>query len=265
MLKLSIAVFLCLACTCYAQKQNTTPVPILKQINRHNEDGSYSYGYEAADGSFKIETKSANGEVKGKYGYVDADGNVREISYGADRNGFAPSGTDINVPPATIHNDRDSQYPALKEGEIDDGQYREDPNVYLDPRYNSKPSKAATQFKQFKPAPAPQQNYNYNSYQTTPAPVYEAPQTQRPVFQSKFSAPAQNNYYQPQPQQQNYYQAPQQNYYQAPAQPNYYQAPKQNYYQPKNNFNPALHDIFQGHPASNIDINTGSYSVSYSG
>lgn len=73
-----------------AQKQNTTPVPILKQINRHNEDGSYSYGYEAADGSFKIETKSANGEVKGKYGYVDADGNLREISYGADQHGFVP-------------------------------------------------------------------------------------------------------------------------------------------------------------------------------
>lgn len=80
---------LCVACS-FAQKQNTTPVPILKQINRHNEDGSYSYGYEAADGSFKIETKAANGDVKGKYGYVDADGNVREISYGADKNGFNP-------------------------------------------------------------------------------------------------------------------------------------------------------------------------------
>lgn len=215
-------------------------------------------------GSFKIETKSATGEVKGKYGYVDADGNVREISYGADRNGFAPSGSGIDVPPATIHNDRDSLYPALKDGEIDDGQYREDPNIYLDSRYNSKPSKAATQFKQFKPAPAPAQNYNYNNYQTTPAPVYEAPQTQRPVFQSKFSSPT-HNYYQSQPQQQqqNYYQAPQQSY-QAP-QSNYYQAPQQNYYQPKTNYNSAPHDIFQGHPASNIDINTGSYSVSYVG
>lgn len=29
-------------------------------------DGSYTYGYEAADGSFKIETKAATGEVKGK-------------------------------------------------------------------------------------------------------------------------------------------------------------------------------------------------------
>lgn len=29
-------------------------------------DGSYTYGYEAADGSFKIETKAATGEVKGR-------------------------------------------------------------------------------------------------------------------------------------------------------------------------------------------------------
>lgn len=76
----------------YGQKQNTTPVPILRQINRHNEDGSYSYGYEGADGQFKIETKYKNGDVKGKYGYVDDSGNLREVEYGADRNGFNPSG-----------------------------------------------------------------------------------------------------------------------------------------------------------------------------
>ena len=38
---------------------------------RHNEDGSYSYGYEAADGSFKLETRYPDGRVKGKYGYID--------------------------------------------------------------------------------------------------------------------------------------------------------------------------------------------------
>ena len=47
-----------------------------KYIFRHNEDGSYTYGYEAADGSFKIETKSPSGEVKGKYGYRDDTGKV---------------------------------------------------------------------------------------------------------------------------------------------------------------------------------------------
>lgn len=31
-------------------------VAILKQIRKVNEDGSYTYGYEAGDGSFKVIT-----------------------------------------------------------------------------------------------------------------------------------------------------------------------------------------------------------------
>lgn len=80
-----------------------TPIPILKQINRHNEDGSYTYGYEGADGSFKIETKLATGEVKGKYGYVDeSSGKVRVVEYGANKYGFQPSGDGITVAPPTL-------------------------------------------------------------------------------------------------------------------------------------------------------------------
>ena len=73
------------------------PIAILKQINRHNEDGSYTYGYEGADGSFKIETKSASGEVKGKYGYVDESGKVKVVEYGANKYGFQPSGEGITA------------------------------------------------------------------------------------------------------------------------------------------------------------------------
>lgn len=36
-------------------------VGIIKQINRVNEDGTYTFGYEAADGSFKIETRDVLG------------------------------------------------------------------------------------------------------------------------------------------------------------------------------------------------------------
>ena len=82
----------------YTQEQpKQEPIAILKQINRHNEDGSYTYGYEGADGSFKIETKDANGDVKGKYGYVDGDGKVRTVEYGADKYGFQPSGEGITA------------------------------------------------------------------------------------------------------------------------------------------------------------------------
>ncbi|XP_037079358.1 uncharacterized protein LOC119100361 [Pollicipes pollicipes] len=63
----------------------TTPVPILKQVNRVNDDGSYTYGFEAADGSFKLETRDVNGEVTGKYGYVDANGQQQVFEYNANK------------------------------------------------------------------------------------------------------------------------------------------------------------------------------------
>lgn len=226
---------------CYAQKQNTTPVPILKQINRHNEDGSYSYGYEAADGSFKIETKAANGEVKGKYGYIDDGGNLREIAYGANKNGFQPSGDGINVAPPTFDNNGESVYAPLETGDLDDGQYREDPLMYNDPRYNSKPSNP-TQFRVNKfPAQAVQQPTYKVAHTPTQQSFYNEPniQTERPYYQSRFTeAPAQN-YYHPDPQQ--------------------------NYYRPSKIYNkqPDPVNIFQGHPATNLDLSTGSYSVTY--
>lgn len=69
---------------------------------RHNEDGSYTYGYEGSDGSFKIETKTVTGEVSGKYGYVDDAGKLRVVEYGANKYGFQPSGEGITVPSPTL-------------------------------------------------------------------------------------------------------------------------------------------------------------------
>lgn len=69
---------------------------------RHNEDGSYTYGYEGSDGSFKIETKTTTGEVSGKYGYVDDSGKLRVVEYGANKFGFQPAGDGITVPPPTL-------------------------------------------------------------------------------------------------------------------------------------------------------------------
>lgn len=206
-------------------KEYTTPVPILKQLNRHNEDGSYSYGYEAADGSFKIETKYPTGEVQGKYGYIDDGGKLREIEYGASKRGFEPAGTDINVPPPTLTN---SNYPALGPNEEDDGQYREDPSIYYkDDRYNSKPSAPA-----YQPRPAPVQ-YNSGPQQYFQNNVNQAPAQAAPVYQ--------------QPQQQ------QQQQHRFQAQPQYYQQP-----QPQQRAD-------YWHPNAKVDINTGSYSLSYTG
>ncbi|KAG5674152.1 hypothetical protein PVAND_004136 [Polypedilum vanderplanki] len=178
-------------------KTTTTqaPIAILKQINRHNEDGSYTYGYEAADGSFKIETKAANGEVKGKYGYFDGE-RIRTVEYGADRFGFQPSGDGITVPPPTFHDDKIlAQY---------DDEEEEQPQrqvVPARPKFvkQQQPQQPRPQAYNFAPAPVPrkqvivtqappaiqQQYYDYEEevIMTTTKPVQQSPP--RPKFQQQ--------------------------------------------------------------------------------
>nr|CAD7404404.1 unnamed protein product [Timema poppensis] len=171
-------------------------------------------------------------QVYGKYGYVDDSGSVREVEYGASRRGFEPSGSDINVPPPTLQNSYTGSN-SVSGNDYDDGQYHEDPSVYYkNTNYNSAPRQSLFN----NPAPAPQQNYNYNP----PA--------------------RQQQYYDPP--------APQRSYYNPPAQQ--YNPPQR--YNPPQQYNaprpaPARVDPnqFAGHPATSFDVNTGSYSLSYSG
>merc|ERR1712001_501733 len=60
------------------------PVVILKQVNEINEDGSYTVGFEASDGSFRLETKDAEGNVEGKYGFLDENGEIKIVEYSAN-------------------------------------------------------------------------------------------------------------------------------------------------------------------------------------
>merc|ERR1712038_2182310 len=71
--------------------ETSTPVPILRYLDQQNDDGSYTFGYESADGTYKIENRAANGQIKGKYGYIDANGDLQETIYdGTAEHGFAP-------------------------------------------------------------------------------------------------------------------------------------------------------------------------------
>jgi hypothetical protein len=57
------------------------PVQTIRNYNKVNDDGSFTFGYEAADGSFKEETRGTDCVVRGRYGYVDPEGNKREFTY----------------------------------------------------------------------------------------------------------------------------------------------------------------------------------------
>ncbi|XP_067009255.2 uncharacterized protein Cpr97Eb [Anabrus simplex] len=242
---LRIAVFLALGCIAQAQYRQP-PVAILKQINRHNEDGSYSYGYEAGDGSFKIETKYPTGEVQGKYGYVDDSGKVREVEYGASSRGFEPTGSGINVPPPTLNGNY-----VGPEG-YDDGQYHEDPSIYYkDERYNKPAQKSYS---------APTHKYSYNPpapksyYSSEPEPEYYNPPPPTP-------APRQRNYNPPAPQ----YSPPAPQY--NPPAPQY-NAPAPQYNPPAPQYNPPPQQSYYRPPANRHHVDPGlfgSYSVVYDG
>uniref|UniRef100_A0A182U6C8 Uncharacterized protein n=1 Tax=Anopheles melas TaxID=34690 RepID=A0A182U6C8_9DIPT len=63
-------------------KDPTQRLEIIKQIRKVNQDGSYTVGYEAEDGTFKIESRDVLGNIKGTYGYIDANGDIKRVSYG---------------------------------------------------------------------------------------------------------------------------------------------------------------------------------------
>ncbi|XP_034245133.1 uncharacterized protein LOC117647486 [Thrips palmi] len=86
-------------------------VAILKQINRVNEDGSYTFGYEAADGSFKIETRDVLGHVKGMFGFIDEQGQLKRVSYtAANGTGFQADPTPAS-PGVTVNGAPTGQQP----------------------------------------------------------------------------------------------------------------------------------------------------------
>lgn len=64
--------------TTAARTKDVTPketVQTIRNYSKVNDDGSFTFGYEAADGSFKEETRGTDCVVRGKYGYIDPDGN----------------------------------------------------------------------------------------------------------------------------------------------------------------------------------------------
>lgn len=175
---------------------------LLKQFDifRHNEDGSYTYGYESADGTFKIETKAPTGEVKGKYGFVDDVGKLRVVEYGATKYGFEPHGEGITVAPPTLVDETTLKDGSFNQAYQDQYQYQAEPAPRPQPKYKPRPQQfdsysAPAQFApapQRNPAPAPQRQSFAGASLTTD--IEYAPQPRQP--------PQAVRSFQPQPQPQ---------------------------------------------------------------
>merc|ERR1712123_165472 len=124
-----LTVFLVVAGPCawttpqFFQPTSTTPVPILRYIDNQNTDGSYTFGFEGGDGTYKLETRHADGRVKGKNGYYDPEGVLREATYGAEAGrGIEPEIQGLELPPPTIEAEIQNEIPQSFEPKLQNAQ-----------------------------------------------------------------------------------------------------------------------------------------------
>ncbi|XP_017781203.1 PREDICTED: endocuticle structural glycoprotein ABD-4-like [Nicrophorus vespilloides] len=90
------------------QGPTTEPVPILKQDQEVNYDGSYKWNYETGNGIAAEEQgflKNAGQPeleaqvAQGQFHYTSPEGQLIQLSYIADENGFQPQGDHLPTPP----------------------------------------------------------------------------------------------------------------------------------------------------------------------
>nr|XP_027239176.1 cuticle protein CP14.6-like isoform X1 [Penaeus vannamei]XP_027239177.1 cuticle protein CP14.6-like isoform X2 [Penaeus vannamei] len=79
-------------------------VPILKDDRVHEEDGTYNFDFEAANGISFSQAGSPDGDedavIKaGEYSYTAPDGTEIHLRFVADENGFQPQGAHLPVAP----------------------------------------------------------------------------------------------------------------------------------------------------------------------
>lgn len=107
-------------------KYNSQEIPILRQTQNINDDGSYEFSYETANGISAGETRTVsqqqpNGQVVGSYRYTSPEGTPIDITYYADENGFQAQGDAIPVAPAIPELIlRSLEYNRIHAGEFDD-------------------------------------------------------------------------------------------------------------------------------------------------
>ncbi|XP_053964185.1 cuticular protein 47Eg [Anastrepha ludens] len=89
------------------QGPTSEPIPIIRQEQEVNFDGSYKYSYETGNGIQAEEEgylKNAGSEAEGQsaqgsFSYTSPEGVPIRITYLADENGFQPQGDHLPTPP----------------------------------------------------------------------------------------------------------------------------------------------------------------------
>ncbi|KAL0892181.1 hypothetical protein ABMA27_015369 [Loxostege sticticalis] len=90
------------------QQYTTEPIPIIRQEQVINPDGSYKWSYETGNGIAAEEQGYVKNQgvpdqeaqtAQGQYQYTAPDGQVIQLQYLADENGFQPQGAHLPTPP----------------------------------------------------------------------------------------------------------------------------------------------------------------------
>ncbi|XP_063530472.1 uncharacterized protein LOC134741570 [Cydia strobilella] len=153
------------------QEPKQPPVQTIRNYNKVNDDGSFTFGYEAADGSFKEETRGTDCVVRGKYGYVDPDGNKREFSY------VSGNPCDPNKP----NEEEEPEAPAPDSAERDDGV----PNYPTRPAHRPTTTRPTTTYFQNDFRDADEDEVEEEPLQHIRQRVVQRPTPRRPSYQSQ--------------------------------------------------------------------------------
>lgn len=88
-----------IACAHGFSDPNDARAEITKYQNQINDDGSYQYVYETSNGIAAQESGVGGQYASGGYSYYSPEGQLIQLSYNADENGFQPQGAHLPTPP----------------------------------------------------------------------------------------------------------------------------------------------------------------------
>ncbi|XP_063587530.1 cuticle protein AMP1A-like [Penaeus indicus] len=108
---MKFVILACVAAVAFAAPQYDSSeefVPILKDDRVHEEDGTFNFDFEAANGIRVSQAGSPDGDedavIKaGEYSYTAPDGTPVVVKYVADENGFQPQSDLLPVAPEFPH------------------------------------------------------------------------------------------------------------------------------------------------------------------
>lgn len=82
-----------------AQNPQDAQAQIRSSSSNANQDGSYSYQFDTTNGIAQQETGVGGQYASGQSAYYSPEGELIQLTYVADANGFQPQGTHLPTPP----------------------------------------------------------------------------------------------------------------------------------------------------------------------